>query len=54
MNVEEVNQSIPMNWEVTTLVFDKTYQYCAAGMRLHFALIPIFFWIVSSWVGFVL
>ena len=48
MNVEEVN-GIPMNWEIVTLVFDKTYQYYAAGMRLHFALILLFFWLASSW-----
>ena len=48
MNVEEVN-GIPMNWEIVTLVFDKTYRYNAAGMRMHFALIPIFFWLASSW-----
>lgn len=48
MNVEEVN-GIPMNWEIVTLVFDRTYQYHAAGMRLHFALIPMFFWMASSW-----
>ena len=48
MNVEKVND-IPMNPEITTLVFHKTYQYYSAGMRLHFALIPIFFWMASSW-----
>jgi hypothetical protein len=48
MNVEEVN-SIPMNWEIVTLVFDKSYQLHAAGLRLHFALILMFFWIASSW-----
>lgn len=48
MNVEKVHD-VPMNNEITTLVFDKSYRYHAAGLRLHFALIPIFFWIGSSW-----
>lgn len=48
MNVEEVN-AVSMNWEITTLVFDKSYRYHAAGLRLHFALIPLFFWMASPW-----
>lgn len=48
MNVEVVH-GVPMNMGIPTLVFDKTYQYYAAALRLHFALIPIFFWIASSW-----
>ena len=51
MNVEEVHGNTPMNWEITTLVFDKTYQYYATALRLHFVLIPIFFWMASSWVS---
>ena len=50
MNVEEVNNGIPMNNVVTEKVFHLAHFYYAAGLRMYFVALPLFTWFVSSWV----
>jgi uncharacterized membrane protein len=50
MNVEEVNNGVPMNNILTEKVFHLAHFYYAAGLRMYFVALPLFCWFVSSWV----
>jgi len=48
MNVEEAN-GVNMNLMIIERVFHRSWFFHAAGLRLHFAIIPLFAWVISSW-----
>lgn len=50
MNVEEVNNGIPMNNIITEKVFHISHFYYAAGLRMYYVALPLFAWFISSWV----
>lgn len=50
MNVEEVNNGIPMNNKVSEKMFHLAHFYYAAGLRMYYVCLPLFAWFVSSWV----
>jgi hypothetical protein len=49
MNVKFVDD-VPMHLPVIQKVFEKSYAFYTAGLRMYFALIPMFAWLVSSWL----
>lgn len=49
MNVKFVDD-IPMHLPVIQKVFERSYGFYTAGLRMYFALIPMFAWLVSSWL----
>jgi hypothetical protein len=49
MNVKFVDD-IPMHLPVIQKVFERSYAFYTAGLRMYFALIPMFAWLVSSWL----
>ena len=49
MNVKFVDD-VPMHLPVIQRVFEKSYAFYTAGLRMYFALIPMFAWLVSNWL----
>ena len=49
MNVKYIEGNIPMPLRIIEKVFEKSYDYFVAGLRMYFVLIPMFAWLISSW-----
>jgi hypothetical protein len=50
MNVKFIDDNIPLTLPVIEKVFERSYSYYTAGVRLYLVLIPMFAWLVSSWL----
>jgi hypothetical protein len=49
MNVKFVDD-IPMHLPIIQKVFERSYAFYTAGLRMYFVLIPMFAWLVTSWL----
>lgn len=50
MNVKYLEGQIPLPLTIIEKVFEKSYSYYVAGLRMYFVLVPMFAWLVSSWL----
>lgn len=49
MNVEEDIHGVPLDPKVIDGVFNNSHLYYGAALRLYYAAIPLFCWVVSTW-----